>query len=335
MRRQALEYLACPRCRSTLDMDPATAVDEASDGHLMSGVLVCRINGCRYRIDGGVPALLSSAVDSRSTNNASRFDQQWKHWRELNVRYERQFLDWIAPVTREDFAGRLVLEGGCGKGRHSAVVASFGPKALVAVDLGESTAVAFQNTRHLPNVHVVRGDLLQPPVGPVFDVAFSVGVLHHLPDPGEGFRQLASRVREGGRVVIWVYGRENNEWIVRYVDPLRRALTSRLSAPALRVLSFAPAAVVWGATKLGYGRLGKPLQKRLPYADYLAGLREFPFFEIHNIVFDQLVPTVAFYLPQAEVRSWFQRGFQQVEVRWKEAYSWTGVGIVRRIDPRD
>src|SRR2546430_13515380 len=42
--------------------------------------------------------------------------------------------------------------------------------------------------------------------------------------PISGFASLASRVREGGRVAFWVYGHEGNEWITRYVDPLRKAI---------------------------------------------------------------------------------------------------------------
>ena len=37
-----------------------------------------------------------------------------------------------------------------------------------------------------------------------FDIAFSFGVLHHLPDPEAGFRNLVSLVKPGGRLVYAV-----------------------------------------------------------------------------------------------------------------------------------
>jgi SAM-dependent methyltransferase len=326
MRKDALEYLACPSCSATLDLTSGSS--QASDGHVMEGELVCRVRGCRYFIRQGVPVLLTSQVAAASSETAARFDTQWKHWRQLHDYYERQFLEWIEPITRADFAGRTVIEGGCGKGRHTALVGGFGPRALVALDLGESAFVAFENTRQLPNVHVAMGDLGAPPVGRVFDLGFSVGVLHHLPDPAAGFASLVSRVREGGRMVVWVYGQENNEWITRYVDPLRTTLTSKLPAPALRAASALPAAALWAAIRGVYRGATGGVRARLPYAEYFASLRDFPFQEIHNIVFDQLVTPVAHYLPEAEVQRWFATGFRDVTIRWKGRYSWTGVGTV-------
>jgi SAM-dependent methyltransferase len=326
MRIEALEYLACPSCHASLDLHPGSTAE--SDGHIMAGELVCRIRACRYRIDRGVPILLPADVAPLSSETASRFDQQWTHWRQLHAYYEKQFLEWIDPVGRADFAGRTVVEGGCGKGRHTAIVGGFGPRALVALDLGESAYVAFENTRQLPCVHVVMGDLVSPPVGRVFDLGFSVGVLHHLPDPAAGFASLASRVREGGRMVVWVYGQENNEWITRFVDPLRKTLTSKLPAPALRAARAVPAAALYAAIRGVYRGATDGVRGQLPYAEYFASLREFPFEEIHNIVFDQLVTPVARYLPESEVRRWFASGFRDVVVRWKGKYSWTAVGTV-------
>ena len=61
-----------------------------------------------------------------------------------------------------------------------------------------------------------------------FDLAFSIGVIHHLQDPGRALQRMARAVKPGGRVLIWVYGRENNGWLVSVLNPLRRMLFSRL-----------------------------------------------------------------------------------------------------------
>lgn len=323
MRTEVLSYLCCPEC----DADLKLAVETRRDGdHVMEGELVCVKGACRYPVTAGVPVLRPRAVEKIKVETAARFDTQWKHWRGIHSYYERQFLDWVAPLDRADFAGKVVLEGGCGKGRHSAIVGGFGPRALIALDLGESAFVAFENTRSLPNVHVVIGDLLRPPVRKVFDLAFSVGVLHHLPDPALGFRSLAGRVRPGGRVAIWVYGLENNEWITRFVDPVREHVTCRLPPRALRAVAFLPSAALWAAINTIYRIPGR--SERLPYAGYFASLTGFPFAEIHSIVCDQLVTPVAFYLPGDEVRRWFADGFRDVTLRWKGEYSWTGVATV-------
>jgi len=329
MRREALNYLACPNCGGELSLR-AEGVREEGE-HVMAGQLDCR--GCRtqFTIRAGVPVLLPLNLENVKIETASRFADEWTHWSDLRGYYEEEFFAWVAPVTAEDFRGKTTFEGGCGKGRHTSIVASHGAKAIVSLDLGESAFVAFEHTREMPNAHVVIGDLLHPPVKPIFDMAFSVGVLHHLPNPGAGFASLASRVRNGGRVVFWVYGYEGNEWITRYVNPIRRAVTSKLPASLLRLLCLAPSAFLWLVIKLFYrpGADGKG-PKHLPYGDYFAAMHHYPFDEIHANVFDQLVTPVAYYLKEEEVRPWLASGFKDEVLRSHRGYSWTGWATVDR-----
>jgi SAM-dependent methyltransferase len=331
MRREVLPYLACPNCASGLAL--SSVATEQGD-HIMEATLSCDAGTCVFPVRRGVPILVPGQVDARMTETAARFAEEWTRWTELRDYYERQFLGWVAPVSRADFEGRVVFEGGCGKGRHTDLVARFGAKAIVAIDLGESAFVAFHNTRDLPNAHIVLGDLTHPPVKPVFDLAFSVGVVHHLPDPALGAHRVASVLRDGGRLVLWVYGRENNEWIVKYVDPLRHALTSRVPWRPLKMLSSIPAAAIWAAIRLFYreGATGSVAQ-RLPYAEYLGSMRGFPFDELQLIVFDQLVTPVAHYLSKAEVAAWFEGPeFSEVALRWHNQMSWTATAI-RKLPP--
>jgi len=329
MRREVLPYLACPNCRSGMRLG---AVTREEGPHVIDGDLVCERGTCHFDVTGGVPVLIRAHVDALKTETAARFAEEWTRWTALRDYYERQFLGWVGPVTRQDFAGKVVFEGGCGKGRHTDLVARFGAKDVVAVDLGESALVAFQNTRNLPNAHVVIGDLLHPPVRPIFDLAFSVGVLHHLPDPASGAAAVASVVRHGGRLVYWVYGRENNEWITRFVDPVRRSLTSKIPYEQLRALSAVRAAAIWAAIKLFYrpGPDGAG-PRNLPYGQYFSSMYTFPFDELLSIVFDQLVTPVAYYLPRGDVEAWFRGpGYSDVALRWHNEMSWTATATVVR-----
>jgi SAM-dependent methyltransferase len=330
MRNEALNFIVCPNCAGQLFLNNGSS-RPAEDGHIMAGSLACA--GCKsqFAIRNGVPILLSSNLSSVKLETASRFAEEWTRWSDLRDYYEQEFFDWIAPLTAKDFVDQIVFEGGCGKGRHTAIVASHGAKAIVSLDLGESAFVAFAHTRPFPNAHVIIGDLLNPPVRPVFDLAFSVGVLHHLPDPAAGFASLASRVKEGGRVAFWVYGHEGNEWITKFVDPVRKAITSRLPAPFLRIAAIPPAAVLWAVIKLFYRpRANGKGPSTLPYGDYFAALYHYPFDEIHANVFDQLVTPVAYYLRENEVRPWLATGFRDAMLRSHRGYSWTGLATVAR-----
>jgi SAM-dependent methyltransferase len=324
MRDAALPLLACPTCHGAL-----TLVGESSracDGHIVQGTIGCGC-GARYPITGGIPRLVPGRVEASATETAARFGEQWKTFDHMSSYQEAWLAAWLAPLAEADFRGKTVFEGGCGKGRHTQVMAErWGVKDIVAVDLGEAVDVAFAHTRHLPNAHIVQGDLLQPPVRRgAFDVAFSVGVLHHLPDPRAGFDAVRAAVRPGGKVAIWVYGYEHNEWIVRFVNPVRERVTARMPARLLHALTLPPSAALAAWTKL----YKTPLGGRLPYAPYMKQLAGIPLREVHNIVFDQLVTPLAFYLREDEVRAWFDvPGLADVQLGWHNQNSWRACATV-------
>jgi SAM-dependent methyltransferase len=301
----------------------------------MEGDLRCAGCEARFAVRGGVPRFAASEPPSRvSARTASAFGWEWKAFPTIDAHHERQFLDWIAPAGPEAFRDRVVVEGGCGKGRHTRLAARYGARAVIAVDLSDAVDVAFANTRGEANAHVVQADLLKLPLRPAgADYAFSVGVLHHLPDPSAGFRSLASIVRPGGALSIWVYGAENNGWIVWLVSPLRRAITSRLPPRLLYVLSYLLAVPLRLALALLYRPARRPgwgwLRAALPYEPYLGYVSAFPFREIHHIVHDHLAAPVAHYLRGEEVEEWFRRaGAADPVVAWHNRNSWRGYGVL-------
>ena len=60
------------------------------------------------------------------------------------------------------------------------------------------------------------------------DIVFSIGVIHHLEFPEKALKKMVKATKPGGKVIIWVYGLENNKWIVYFFNPLRKILFSKL-----------------------------------------------------------------------------------------------------------
>ena len=317
MRERALDYLACPKDGGDLDLH----VVDRDDDHVTTGMLTCTQCAATYAIERRIPrfAPVLGEVEERT---ADAFGYEWTRFSELAARYRQQFLDWVRPVDPAFIEGKAVLEGGCGKGRHTRVVAELGARDIVAMDLSHAVEAAYANTRDLPNAHVVQADLNQPPVKPAFDWAFSVGVLHHLPVPERGFKALVSRLAPGGSISAWVYGREGNGWIVHLVSPLRERFTARMPRPALEVLATALTLPLFAATKLLYRTALGP---KLPYGPYLNYIAPFPFAEQRHIVFDHLVAPVAYYLRREEFAGWFARaGLDDATIEHHNANSWRG-----------
>jgi SAM-dependent methyltransferase len=326
MRPRLVDLLACPRCAGPLQLKTARADGE----EVLEGQLACPACAADFPIVAGVPRFIDAEMSEHARRTVDRFGEQWQEFDFVGDYDEQQFLAWIAPNTPAVFAGQTVLDAGCGKGRHAQLAARFGARDVLAVDRGSAVEAAYRNTRALPNVHVIQADLFHLPVAPgVLDVAYSIGVLHHTSDPQGAFNELTRRLRPGGRIIVWVYGRENNGWVIRFVDPLRTNVTSRLPHRLLYHLSKLPAALLYVLSRGVYVPLGKPpfgrIGRRLWYHAYIRSLAAIPFRGVHLIVHDHLGPPIACYIERKEFESWFREGgLAAVDINWHNQNSWRG-----------
>jgi len=330
MKAKLLEYLRCPSCEGAIILQ---SVSQEQDLEIIEGQLSCVSCLKTFPVLRGVPRFAAAEkLDADKAATAENFGWQWQHFTHGDELYADQFLGWIAPVLPEFFKDKLVLEGGCGKGRHTALAAAWGAREVIGVDLSDAVETAFAATRSLPNAHIVQADIYHLPFARAFDYAFSVGVLHHLPDPRAGFQSLASRVKTGGHLSAWVYGAENNEWITRGINPLREKFSSRIDQRLLLQLSKLPTALMYLATKLVYGPLnrssrGSGVAQHLFYNDYLNAISKFGWREQHTIVFDHLVAPTSHYIRREEFEEWWRDvEASELVIGWHNKNSWRGFG---------
>jgi len=303
------EVLRCPACRERLEREDSE--------------LCCR-NGHRYPVVRGIPRLFDDAqLSGEQRRTADAFGYSWTHYPKENPYTEEQWRDWILPLGPEDFAGRRVLDAGCGLGGFTEYARQWGASEVVGVDLSEAIDAA--GARLHGTVDLVQADLHNLPFEPrSFDLAYSIGVLHHLPDPRAGFTAVAEMVRPGGQMFAWVYGRENNGWIVRVVDPVRKHVLRRLPRWIVKWIVSLPLALLLmpliGAAKWS---------AHMPYGDYLRWLGERDFEFVHGVVFDHLVAPTSHYVRREEFEQWFeQAGLEGVTITWRNKNSWRGLGRV-------
>lgn len=333
MKQRLLQFLVCPSCNGEIRL---LSVARVEGEEILEGDLDCAACARHYPVVRGVPRFAElNKVEADKAATAANFGWQWQHFTQKDEQYEDQFLGWIAPVEPAFFQDKMVLEGGCGKGRHTQLAARWGAREVIGVDLSAAVETAFAATRELENAHIVQADIYNLPFPKIFDYAFSVGVLHHLPDPRAGFLSLAGKVKAGGHLSAWVYGAENNGWITRWVNPLRERVTSRMNQRTLLQLSKLPTIAVYVATKLVYGPLnrterGSRLSRHLFYNDYLKAISNFGWREQHTIVFDHLVAPTAFYISREEFAEWWQEiTAEDVTIGWHNKNSWRGFGKIK------
>lgn len=325
MKERLLELLVCPACGGGLALDAWTRDGE----EVMTGEIACAGCAATYPVREGIPRLIPGVLSEEKRRTAAAFGYEWRHFTELHAQYRDQFLDWMRPLEPSFFADKVVLDVGCGTGRHSYFASEFGAREVVGMDLSEAVLTAFGHIGRRPNVHIIQADAYAPPLRrSAFDLIYSIGVLHHLPDPRAGFLGLVPLLRPGGTIHAWVYGHENNGVVHHFINPLRRALTSRLPHPVVNALAVPMTVAMVGLVKGVYRPLhGTRMFGRLPSHAYLHSLGDFGFRQNHSIVFDHLVAPTAHYLREAEFREWFAAaGLRQVLLSWRNENSWRGTG---------
>jgi SAM-dependent methyltransferase len=216
MNRELLSLVLCSRCRGTLEV-----TGDPPEG------LSCTSCGSSYPVVGRVPRLASEAY-------AASFGRQWNRYDVARPEEDDATFRVKTGVAPESLAGRLVLDAGCGGGRYSRLLGANGAR-VIGVDLSSAVDKAASLCAHLPDVCIVQASLLDLPVADAaFDLVFSIGVLHHTPDPRRAFAQIARKVKPGGRLAVWLYRRNTppQEWL----NATLRAVTTRTPARALEPL---------------------------------------------------------------------------------------------------
>ncbi len=324
MKHRLLELLACPHCGEAFSLEEF-ATSENADGQVEVEQGILRsLCGKWYPIVDAVPVILPNALDIYSdfareyadrlpewpisADEIRRFEEEKKKTQESfgfewtvysTVRDERdEGYVLEGGLTPEFFTGKLVLDAGCGYGRHSRIVQEFGAE-VVGIDLSVAVINARKITKDMPKVHIVQTDLFYPPFRKeIFDVVFSWGVLHHTPDPRRAFEGLVDFVKPGGDISVKIYRKRPAP--ARFIESLIRKVTLRLPLKTLYDLSYLCVPINWF-----YWAVGR----------HIPGVRELILGTIrcdrdwrisHIDTFDWYHPQYQFHFPMEEVEDWFK-----------------------------
>jgi 2-polyprenyl-3-methyl-5-hydroxy-6-metoxy-1,4-benzoquinol methylase len=259
-----------------------------------------------------------SQSDKTQAGSPERFGYSWDKFHSLSAEQEEQFRRWTALVNPDSgWRGKTVLDVGCGAGRNSYWVMRYGASDGLAIDADESSlAWAKATLADFKSLKVENCSIFDLNIENRFDIAFSIGVIHHLEDPAGALRKMTDAVKPCGEVLIWVYGRENMEFYVNVLTLVRNAITSRLPMPLLTTLTYLPAAALWIFLRIWRWEL-----------EYFRLLRGFPFKHLHHIVLDQLLPNIAQYWRQDEVRTLMENaGLNDIRLEHVNGMSWAAIG---------
>jgi uncharacterized protein YbaR (Trm112 family) len=220
-----LELLVCPACKGNLVLRS----DQVAGEDTLTGTLACPPCRAGYPIEAGIPRFAHDGY-------AESFGDEWHRFRTVQLdsangtRESESGFGLKTGLKPVDVRGRLVLDAGVGAGRYAEVMARWGAE-VVGVDLTRAIDAAAQNLRSRPGVHLVQADIFALPFrDETFDVAYSIGVLHHTPDTAEAFRRVAAMVKKGGQLAVYIYLAGG---LARYFSDAFRVITTRLPRPVV------------------------------------------------------------------------------------------------------
>src|SRR3954463_3941202 len=119
MKEKLLDLLACPVCGGDIRL---TYAGKYEDKEIIDGLLSCQKCRNEYKIVRGVPRFADlDKIEQDKADTAENFGWQWTHFTQEDTKYADQFLGWLQPVKQDFFKDKVVIEGGCGKGRHTSL----------------------------------------------------------------------------------------------------------------------------------------------------------------------------------------------------------------------
>ena len=222
----------------------------------------------------------------------------------------------------EELRGKRVAEIGSGTGRIVRMLLQAGAKEVTAIE----PSAAFEVLRRNLAADADRVVFLNKAghdiaVEGEYDFVVSIGVIHHIPDPDPVIAASLRALTPGGRIIVWLYGREGSGLIVNGIRALR-AVTTRLPhffvAVIAHLLSLALDVYIFACRHL----------RGLPLSDYVANvIGRFSRSKRYLVIYDQLKPAYAKYYSEAEARALLEsNGFANVQAHFRYGYSWTVVG---------
>jgi SAM-dependent methyltransferase len=263
-------------------------------------------------------------MSGASERTIQDFGEQFVHYGHFDGWYGSLGLlqDTLGPLMRvEDLRGLRIGDVGAGTGRTVCMMLEAGAEKVFAVEPSNGVEQLRANTRRYGDrVEVIhaRGDEI--PAGLNLDLVFSYGVMMFIPDPAPVIRAAYAALRPGGRIVLWLYGKEGNGVYLAFAHTLR-TITPHLPHAALAALSS-------GLNVLLGGYIAACKYLPLPLHEYMTEtLAGYSRAHRAGVIYDQLNPSYVKYYTRDEARQLVeQAGFRDVRLHHRHGYSWTVMG---------
>ncbi len=262
-----------------------------------------------------------AAASTPSDRTIKDFGDQWTRYQDNSGYYGSAafFEDVFAPLlTAADLKNTRVADIGAGTGRFVNIFLEAGASHVVAVEPSAAFEVLKKETQagaaRVTYLNVP-GDRLPPDLA--LDYAFSIGVLHHIPEPQPVLLAARRALKGGGTFCAWVYGAEGNRAYL--------AMAAMLRSIVRPLPHWLLATIVWLLYWPLRGYMAIAARVPVPLGDYLNRVvSRLDADKIRLVIYDQLKPAYAKYYRREEAHALFESaGYEDIRLHHRHGYSWT------------
>ena len=279
----------------------------------------------------------TSANDNLDPQVARGFGQEWSTFRQdtdhLSQQQRQEIFDdyfRIFPWHLLPPGGGAGIDVGCGTGRWSMLVAPRVEHLHLLDASAAALAVAKENLSFAKNVSYHFNSVADMPLPPQsLDFAYSLGVLHHVPDTQAAIAAIADKLKPGAPFLVYLYYALDNRpgWYraLWRISNLARLVISRLPHPARLVISQAIAVLIyWPLARIAQLLSRLSLSPRALPLSYYA---DKTFYVMRTDAYDRFCTRLEKRFTRNEIEHMLLRaGFADVRFSEREPF-WCAVGI--------
>jgi len=237
----------------------------------------------------------------------------------------------IFPWRKLPKGGGIGADIGCGTGRWAKFVAPRVKKlylidpSLDAINVAKTKLKQFNNLEFMitnADEFSVDDDSL--------DFAYSLGVLHHIPNTNQSFQSISKKLKKGAPLLVYLYYSFDNKptfhrYLWKFSDLIRLSISSLPSRPKYYISQAIAILVYWPIARLGYLfiKLGLDVKNVWPLIYY----SNKSFYFMKNDALDRFGTRLEQRFSKNEIKSLFiENGFTDIKFSEKEPY-WCACGI--------
>jgi len=175
------------------------------DSKVKTGILLCSKCASEYKIENFIPRFIRTKI------YADSFGEQWNAFAESQLdnsqTYESSLrFDSEIGWKESELANKTIVEIGSGAGRFVDIVSKRNARLVVGIDVTTAVDAAQNNLKDRSNVFFIQADAFNLPIKKgYFDFAYSIGVMHHTPEPQKAFESMVDIVSDNGNIGVSLY----------------------------------------------------------------------------------------------------------------------------------